>query len=185
MKKLIITVIAVSSLMMPTACGGPSSSTSTNNNGKDSIASAPLAKENHMFLMDLEMGGNPKQLISILRQRGFTDGSGFSDDENMVFLRGEVYGKMSELTIDTKGGKVNSVTVTYDLDTNHTQKQAAKRSQDLMEKLAEQYRAEWETICEGYNELKLPYGKASCSFADGCAAGYEVVLSIMDSIETE
>ena len=159
MKNLIIFIV-LCAMMALTACGGSSSKTSVNNNSEDSIASA-------------------------LRQRGFTDGSGYSDDKNMVFLKGEVYGEKAELTIDTNGGKVNSVVVTNDLDADYSMKQAAQRCKNLMDKLAEQYNAEWETVCEGYYELKLPYGKASCSYASGCAAGYEVVLNIVDSVETE
>lgn len=183
--KNLITFIVLCAMMALTACGGSSSKTSVNNNSEDSIASAPSAKEDHMFFMDLEMGGNPEQFIATLRQRGFTDGSGYSDDKNMVFLKGEVYGEKAELTIDTNGGKVNSVVVTNDLDADYSMKQASQRSKALMDKLAEQYNAEWETVCEGYYELKLPYGKASCSYASGCAAGYEVVLNIVDSVETE
>ena len=185
MKNLIISFFAISTLIVLSACGGSSSKTNTTNNSEDSIASATPVKEEHMFFMDLKLGGNPEQFISTLQQRGFMQGSGFSDDKNMVFLKGEVYGEMAELSIDTSDGKVNSVTVTNDLDAFYSMKQAAKRCQDLMEKLAEQYDVEWETICDGYYELKLPYGKASCSYADGCAGGYEVVLSIVDSIETE
>ena len=100
-------------------------------------------------------------------------------------LVNELEGEKAELTIDTNGGKVNSVVVTNDLDADYSMKQAAQRCKNLMDKLAEQYNAEWETVCEGYYELKLPYGKASCSYASGCAAGYEVVLNIVDSVETE
>ena len=185
MKNLIISIFAIGALMALTACGGSSSNTNANNNDEDSIVSSPPVKEDHMYFMDLEMSGNSEQFIATLRQRGFTDGSGFSDDKNMVFLRGEVYGEMSELSIDTTGGKVNSINITNDLDAFYSMKQAAKRCQDLKDKLTEQYDMEWKTICDGYYELKLPYGKASCSYASGCAAGYEVVLSIVDSIETE
>ena len=157
MKNLIISIFAIGALMALTACGGSSSNANTNNNSEDSILSAPPVKENHMYFMDLEMGGNSEQFIATLRQRGFTDGSGFSSDENMVFLRGEAYGEMAELSIDATGGKVNSVNITNDLDAFYSMKQAAKRCQDLMGKLAEQYDVEWENICEGYYELKLPY----------------------------
>lgn len=185
MKKIFISFFAVSVLIVLGACGGSSSKTDTNNNIKDNTTAVSSVKEDHMYFMDLELGGSPEQFISTLRQRGFTDGSGFSDDKNMVFLRGEVYGEMAELSIDTSDGKVNSVTVTNDLDAFYSMKQAAKRCQELMDKLAEPYDVKWETICDGYYELKLPYGKASCSYASGCAAGYEVVLSIVDSVETE
>lgn len=185
MKNLIVSFFAIGALMAVTACGGSSSNTNANNNGEDSIVSAPPVKEDHMYFMDLEMGGNSEQFIATLRQRGFTDGSGFSDNKNMVFLRGEVYGEMSELSIDTTGGKVNSINITNDLDANYTQKQAAKRCQDLMEKSAEQYDVEWETICDGYYELRLPYGKATCDYGQECALGYSICMSIVDSIETE
>ena len=185
MKNLFISFFVLSALMVLTACGGSSSKANADNNGEDSTVSTSPVKEDHMYFMDLELGGNPEQFISTLRQRGFTDGSGYSDDKNMVFLKGVVYGEMSELSIDTKGGKVNSVIICSDLDANYTEQQAAKRSKDLMEKLAEQYDAEWETICDGYCELKLPYGKTSCSYASECADGYTVVLSIVDSMEAE
>lgn len=185
MKNIIISFFAISTLIALTACGGSSSKTNAKNNSEDSTASVFPVKEDHMFFMDLELGGNPEQFISALQQRGFTKGSGYSDDKNMVFLKGEVYGEKAELTIDTSDGKVKSVIVTNDLDAFYSMKQAAKRCQGLMEKQAEQYDVEWETICDGYYELKLPYGKASCSYADGCADGYEVVLSIVDSVETE
>ena len=185
MKNIIISFFAISTLMVLTACGGSSTKTNANNNSEDSAASVSPVKEDHMFFMDLELGGNPEQFISTLQQRGFTKGSGFSDDKSQVFLKGEVYGEMAELSIDTSEGKVNSVTITNDLDAFYSMKQAAKRSQNLMEKVAEQYDVEWETICDGFYELKLPYGKATCSYASGCAAGYEVVMTIVDSVETE
>lgn len=185
MKKNLISFITISILIILSACGGSSSNTNATNNSEDSTASVSPVKEDHMFFIDLEMGGNPEQFISTLRQRGFTDGSGFSDDKNMVFLKGEVYGEMAELSIDTSDGKVNSVIVTNDLDAFYSMKQAAKRCQDLMDKLTKRYDVEWETICDGYYELKLPYGKVSCSYASGCASGYEVVLTIVDSVETE
>lgn len=184
-KNIIISIFALSALVTLSACGGSSSNTNANNSDEDSIASATSAKEDHMYFMDLEMGGNSEDFIARLRERGFTDGSGFSDDKNIVFLKGEVYGEMAELSIDTKGGKINSVVITNDLDANYTQKQAIKRSKDLMEKQAEQYNAEWETICDGYYELKLPYGKATCNYAPECVDGYAIVMSIIDSVDTE
>ena len=184
MRKFLISFLAVCTLMILAACGGSTSKGGANGNGEDSTASVAPAKKDHMFFMDLELGGDAKQFIATLQQRGFTEGSGFSDDENMVFLKGEVYGEMSELTIDTKGGKVNSVIIGSDLDANYTEKQAARRSKDLMDKLAEQYNKEWETICEGYYKLELPYGKADCSYGSECANGYSVDVSIVDSADS-
>ena len=185
MKKKIIVFFAVGALMALSACGGSSSKSNADKNGEDSTATASPVKENHMYFMDLELGGDPGQFITTLRQRGFTDGSGFSSDENMVFLKGEVYGEAAEISIDTNGGKINSVTITNDLEANYTLKQATKRSQELMDKQSEQYNAEWETVCDGFYKLKLPYGTATCNYAPECSGDYSVVVSIVDSVETE
>ena len=58
--------------------------------------SAPYVKitkqRTHMEFLGIEMGGDPAQFIQALRQKGFKDGSGFSQNNKQVFLNGMVYG---------------------------------------------------------------------------------------------
>lgn len=184
MKQPIYSFMAFIAFLTLTACGGNTSKTGTNANETENTTEIEsIDDQEHMYFMDLKMGGDPAQFIATLRERGFTDGSGYSSDENEVFLRGEVYGEITEISVDTNDGIVKSVSL-WNADP-YDEKTAIKRSNELKDKLAEQYGTPWKTVCEGYYELVLPYGVATCSYGCYDSGEYNVNMTINDFVEEE
>lgn len=186
MKKTIYSFMALVAFMALTACGGNTTNTGTNSNETENTAEIENTDDQeHMYFMDLKMGGDPAQFIATLRERGFTDGSGYSSDENEVFLRGDVYGEITEICVDTNGGKVKSVSL-WNSD-SYTRKAAIERYNYLIEIQKGLYGDECktETSYDSYCVLKLPYGKITCSYGCYDSGDYNVNMSIDDFIEEE
>lgn len=132
----------------------------------------------HMEFLGLQMGGEPKPFIEALRQNGFSDGWGSSDDGYMVFLRGIINGKMSEISIDTKGNRVNSVSFGYMVE---SEADAINLCNRFKEEMTAQYGGKWKKLYDGAEEMKLPYGSADYSYGMFDSGDYEVGMTIKDT----
>ena len=150
----------------------------TNQTGSSSAA--PSTKQrSHMEFLGLEMGGDPAQFIKALRQKGFTDGSGFSQDKTQIFLSGMVYGMKSEICVYTEGNRVNSVSVNNMVTTKTA---AVNRCNRFKKEMTAIYGtgAKWTTPYESAAELKLPYGKVKYEYGMFDSGDYELSMFIID-----
>ena len=143
-------------------------------------ASVPIKPHNHMEFLGLEMGGDVTQFVRALRQKGFTDGNGFSDDPSMTFLRGNVYGMMSEISIIAEGNRVKTVTVSNMVYTKAT---ATNRVNRFKKEMIALYGGKWVTA-NGMPTLKLPYGKVTYSSGMFDSGDYELGFYINDEGKT-
>ena len=151
------------------------------------LMSAPYVKitkqRTHMEFLGIEMGGDPAQFIQALRQKGFKDGSGFSQDKTQVFLSGMVYGMQSEICVYTENNRVNSVSI---INMVNSKTAAINRCNRFKKEMATTYGtgAKWKTIYEGAAELKLPYGTAKYQYGMFDSGVYELSMYIIDTNET-
>lgn len=184
MNKKLLLLALFAAIFSFIACGGNSSSISNTGDNEKSEVTEADTKE-HTYFMDLQMGGDPEQFIATLRDRGFEDGWGFSSDENEVFLRGEVYGEMSQLSVDTNGGKVISVRVWN--EDSYTEQTAKKRYEVLIAAQKERYgdACEVDNSIDGFCKIKLPYGTIICDYGCYDSGEYTVNLAINDFVEEE
>ena len=151
------------------------------------LMSAPYVKitkqRTHMEFLGIEMGGDPAQFIQALRQKGFKDGSGFSQDKTQVFLSGMVYGMQSEICVYTENNRVNSVSI---INMVNSKTAAINRCNRFKKEMATTYGtgAKWKTLYEGAAELKLPYGTAKYQYGMFDSGVYELSMYIIDTNET-
>ena len=147
------------------------------------LMSAPYVKitkqRTHMEFLGIEMGGDPAQFIQALRQKGFKDGSGFSQDKTQVFLSGMVYGMQSEICVYTENNRVNSVSI---INMVNSKTAAINRCNRFKKEMATTYGtgAKWKTLYEGAAELKLPYGTAKYQYGMFDSGVYELSMYIID-----
>lgn len=134
--------------------------------------------DKHMEFLGLQMGGKPEPFIQALREKGFDKGWGSSEDKNLVFLRGMVNGKMSEISIDTKGNRVNSVSFGYMVE---SETDAINLYNRFKEEMTAQYGGKWKKLYDGAEEMKLPYGSADYSYGMFDSGDYEVGMTIKDT----
>ena len=162
-----------------TPVGNSTTSTSSSTTTKTTASS----QRNHMEFLGLEMGGNPAQFIQALRQKGFKDGSGFSQDKTQVFLSGMVYGMQSEICVYTENNRVNSVSI---INMVNSKTAAINRCNRFKKEMATTYGtgAKWKTLYEGAAELKLPYGTAKYQYGMFDSGVYELSMYIIDTNET-
>ena len=158
-----------------TPVGNSTTSTSSSTTTKTTASS----QRNHMEFLGLEMGGNPAQFIQALRQKGFKDGSGFSQDKTQVFLSGMVYGMQSEICVYTENNRVNSVSI---INMVNSKTAAINRCNRFKKEMATTYGtgAKWKTLYEGAAELKLPYGTAKYQYGMFDSGVYELSMYIID-----
>lgn len=149
----------------------------TNQTGTSTVATASKQRS-HMEFLGLEMGGNPAQFIQALRQKGFKDGSGFSQDKTQVFLSGMVYGMQSEICVYTEGNRVNSVSV---INMVNTKTAAVNRCNRLKKEISALYGGKWTTPYDGAAELTLPYGKVKYEYGMFDSGVYELSMFIIDT----
>jgi len=148
-------------------------------NQTGSSSAAPSTKQRtHMEFLGLEMGGDPAQFIRALRQKGFKDGSGFSQDKTQVFLSGMVYGMQSEICVYTEGNRVNSVSVINMVDTKTA---AVNRCNRFKKEISALYGGKWTTPYDGAAELTLPYGKVKYEYGMFDSGVYELSMFIIDT----
>ena len=151
------------------------------------LMSAPYVKitkqRTHMEFLGIEMGGDPAQFIQALRQKGFKDGSGFSQNNKQVFLNGMVYGMQSDVCVYTENNRVNSVSI---INMVNSKTAAINRCNRFKKEMATTYGtgAKWKTIYEGAAELKLPYGTAKYQYGMFDSGVYELSMYIIDTNET-
>lgn len=137
-----------------------------------------VQEDKHMEFLGLQLGGDPKPFIEALRQNGFSDGWGSSDDGYMVFLRGIIYGNMSEISIDTKGNRVNSVSFGYMVE---SETEAINLCNRFKEEMTAQYGGKWKKLYDEAEEMKLPYGSVDYSYGMFDSGDYEVGMTIKDT----
>ena len=148
-------------------------------NQTGSSSAAPSTKQRtHMEFLGLEMGGNPAKFIQELRQKGFKNGSGFSQDKTQVFLSGMVYGMQSEICVYTEGNRVNSVSVINMVDTKTA---AVNRCNRFKKEISALYGGKWTTPYDGAAELTLPYGKVKYEYGMFDSGVYELSMFIIDT----
>ena len=151
------------------------------------LMSAPYVKitkqRTHMEFLGIEMGGDPAQFIQALRQKGFKDGSGFSQNNKQVFLNGMVYGMQSDVCVYTENNRVNSVSI---INMVNSKTAAINRCNRFKKEMATTYGtgAKWKTLYEGAAELKLPYGTAKYQYGMFDSGVYELSMYIIDTNET-
>ena len=147
------------------------------------LMSAPYVKitkqRTHMEFLGIEMGGDPAQFIQALRQKGFKDGSGFSQNNKQVFLNGMVYGMQSDVCVYTENNRVNSVSI---INMVNSKTAAINRCNRFKKEMATTYGtgAKWKTLYEGAAELKLPYGTAKYQYGMFDSGVYELSMYIID-----
>lgn len=149
----------------------------TNQTGTSTVTTASKQRS-HMEFLGLEMGGNPAQFIQALRQKGFKDGSGFSQDKTQVFLSGMVYGMQSEICVYTEGNRVNSVSV---INMVNTKTAAVNRCNRFKKEISALYGGKWTTPYDGAAELTLPYGKVKYEYGMFDSGVYELSMFIIDT----
>lgn len=132
----------------------------------------------HMEFLGLKLGGDPKPFIEALRQKGFSDGWGSSDDNYMVFLRGMIYGETSEVSINTKGNRVNTVSFGYMVE---SETEAINLCNRFKEEMTAIYGEKWKKLYDGAEEMKLPYGSVDYSYGMFDSGDYEVSMAIKDT----
>ncbi len=137
-----------------------------------------VQEDKHMEFLGLQLGGDPKPFIEALRQKGFADGWGSSDYDYLVFLRGIVSGKMSEISIDTKGNRVNSVSFGYMVE---SEAEAINLCNRFKEEMTAFYGGKWKKLYDGAEEMKLPYGSVEYSYGMFDSGDYEVGMTIKDT----
>ena len=151
------------------------------------LMSAPYVKitkqRTHMEFLGIEMGGDPAQFIQALRQKGFKDGSGFSQNNKQVFLNGMVYGMQSDVCVYTENNRVSSVSI---INTVNGKTAAINRCNRFKKEMTATYGtgAKWKTLYEGAAELKLPYGTAKYQYGMFDSGVYELSMYIIDTNET-
>ena len=147
------------------------------------LMSAPYVKitkqRTHMEFLGIEMGGDPAQFIQALRQKGFKDGSGFSQNNKQVFLNGMVYGMQSDVCVYTENNRVSSVSI---INTVNGKTAAINRCNRFKKEMTATYGtgAKWKTLYEGAAELKLPYGTAKYQYGMFDSGVYELSMYIID-----
>ena len=158
--------------------GGGTGTREIGGGGTSPTTSTTSKQRNHMEFLGLEMGGNPAQFIQALRQKGFKDGSGFSQDKTQVFLSGMVYGMQSEICVYTEGNRVNSVSV---INMVNTKTAAVNRCNRFKKEISALYGGKWTTPYDGAAELTLPYGKVKYEYGMFDSGVYELSMFIIDT----
>ena len=133
-----------------------------------------------MEFLGLEMGGNPAKFIQELRQKGFKNGSGFSQDKTQVFLSGMVYGMQSEICVYTEDNRVNSVSI---INMVNSKTAAINRCNRFKKEMTAIYGTggKWTTPYDGAAELTLPYGKVKYEYGMFDSGVYELSMFIIDT----
>lgn len=134
------------------------------------------ARRQHTKFLGYELGGNAKALEKALRAKGFTDGDGFNESGNTIFLKGTLWGQMSNVSIDATGGRANSVTVSNMASGVAT---AMQRFKTYKEKMVADYGKGY-VPDEGAYEIPLTYGKITCDYGAFDYGEYELSLNITD-----
>jgi len=132
----------------------------------------PEVKIPHMKFLGLELGGDAKQFERALRNKGFTDGSGFGEDD--IYLKGNVYGQISQLRIVVVDGKAKAV---YVIDTANSSAAAKKRCNVYKQHLVAEY-GQGKSLHADKYEINLPYGKASYESGMFDSGSYELMMYI-------
>ncbi|MBQ9232207.1 MAG: hypothetical protein IJ190_13665 [Prevotella sp.] len=155
---------------------------------KDGLTSKPenakkdeeqeVQEDKHMEFLGLQLGGEPKPFIEALRQRGFTKGSGSSEDNDLVFLKGRVNGVMQEISINTEGNRVNTVSFGNMVESEEAAINLCNRFKEEMTAL---YGGKWEKLYDGAEEMKLPYGSVGYTYGMFDSGDYEVGMTIKDT----
>ena len=130
----------------------------------------------HMKFLGLELGGKAVEFEKVLRGKGFTNGSGFDDSGNFLFLKGVVYGQMSEISIDVTNGRVNGVNV---VNMTETEAKAISRYNVFKQHLASEY-GEGYVPYENRYEISLPYGNAYTTYGTFDSGDIELGMHISD-----
>lgn len=140
-------------------------------------SAAPIKQRNHMEFLGLEMGGDVKAFEKALRQKGFANGWGFSNDPSQTFLRGNVYGMLSEICITAENNRVKTVSISNMVN---TQAAATNRINRLKKEMITLYGGKWTKI-NGTPTLKLPYGEVTYSSGAFDSGDYELGMYITDN----
>lgn len=175
-KQLMIFLLIVISISISavTLTNTPAGNTGTN---KPMSTAAPQQRS-HMEFLGLEMGGDAATFIKALRQKGFKDGSGFSQDKTQIFLSGMVWGMKSEICVYTEGNRVQSVSI---IDMVNTKAAAISRCNRYKKEINAVYGAgKWTIPYEGAAERTFPYGKVKYSYGMFDSGVYELAMYIID-----
>lgn len=140
-------------------------------------SAVPVIQRDHMEFLGLKMGGDVKAFEKALRQKGFADGWGFSNDPSQTFLRGNVYGMLSEICITAENNRVKTVSI---VNMVNTQAAATNRINRLKKEMIALYGGKW-TNNNGTPTLKLPYGEVTYSSGPFDSGDYELGMYITDN----
>ena len=139
-------------------------------------AFAQSERRQHTKFLGYELGGDAKALEKTLRAKGFTDGDGFDESGNIIFLKGMLWGEMSNVSIDATGGRVNSVSVS---NMASGVAKAMQRYKVYKEKMVADYGTGYVPY-EGAYEIPLSYGKITCTYGAFDYGEYELGIDITD-----
>ena len=148
------------------------------------LMSAPYVKitkqRKHMEFLGIEMGGDPVQFVQALRQKGFRDGNGFSQNKTQLFLNGVVYGMKSDICVYIENNRVRSVSI---INTVNNKAAAVNRCNRFKKEMSTTYGtgAKWKALYEGAAELQLPYGTAKYEYGMFDSGVFELSMFIIDN----